>query len=97
MELWTRMRERFSSDTADLKIISVDTAAAVQEAVEALSPQRKMVFQLSREEGLTYEQIARRLQISTNTVRNHLTASLQFIRGHLNTGIKSLLCLLLLP
>ncbi|MDE3212604.1 MAG: hypothetical protein KGM98_05160, partial [Bacteroidota bacterium] len=35
---------------------------------------------LSREEGLKRHEIAERLQISPNTVRNHLLAALKFIR-----------------
>jgi RNA polymerase sigma-70 factor (ECF subfamily) len=83
MELWNQMQEMLSSENADQHILLEETKVAIQDAVSLLSPQRKMVFQLSREYGLTYEQIAERLHLSKNTVRNHLAASLQFIRGHL--------------
>lgn len=45
-----------------------------------MPPQRRMVFNLSREEGLSYKEIADKLNISTNTVKNHLVKALQTIR-----------------
>jgi|SRR5690242_3082728 len=91
MELWSRMQEMLSPEQADHKIAFADTAASVQQAVAQLSPQRKIVFLLSREHGLTYEQIAERLHLSTHTVRNHVAASLQFIRSHLAMSLRSIL------
>lgn len=45
----------------------------IQAAVEQLPPIRKKVFQLSRMQGLSYQDIARELSISTKTVEDHLT------------------------
>jgi len=55
----------------------------VDEAVKNLSEQRRRVYLLKYEEGLSYEDIAQRLHISRNTVRNHLVESLQLIRDYL--------------
>ncbi len=55
----------------------------VQEVVNDLSPQRKKVYLLSREAGLTVPQIAEALNLSPNTVRNTLQSSLGAIRDHL--------------
>lgn len=85
LELWQKMQELSSADAADTQSILADTTLAIRDAISMLSPQRRKVFQLSREHDLTYEQIAERLQISTHTVRNHIAASLQFIRAHLHT------------
>lgn len=57
--------------------------STVQEVVNDLSPQRKKVYQLSREAGLTVPQIAEALNLSPNTVRNTLQSSLGAIRDHL--------------
>lgn len=83
MELWNRMQEMTGPESADNEIAFTETNSIIQKAIEQLSPQRQLVFQLSREQGLSYEQISKRLQISTHTVRNHIAASLQFIRTHL--------------
>lgn len=52
-------------------------------AIEKLPEKRKMVFLLSRHEGLNNEEIANRLQISKNTVENQMTQALKFLREKL--------------
>ncbi|MGH2613324.1 MAG: RNA polymerase sigma-70 factor, partial [Rhabdochlamydiaceae bacterium] len=91
--LWNRMQElREMEVPADTHIHLQETQEIIKNTVLQLSPQRRMVFELSRDEGLTYEQIAERMHISSNTVRNHMAASLRFIRYNLSTSIV-LICL----
>jgi len=52
-------------------------------AIGQLSPKRKEIFILSRERGLTHEQIAQHLNLSKNTVRNTMAESLRTIRHFL--------------
>jgi RNA polymerase sigma-70 factor (family 1) len=52
-------------------------------ATSQLSPQRRLVYQLNKEEGLTNEEIADQLNLSKNTVKNHLLAALTYIRSYL--------------
>ena len=60
-----------------------DSAALIQKAVNNLPPQQKNVYQLSRQQGLKYDEIALQLNISQNTVRNHLVKALQTIREYM--------------
>jgi RNA polymerase sigma-70 factor (family 1) len=55
----------------------------LREAVNHLPAQRRKVYQLVREEGLSHAEIADRLQISKHTVRNHVAEALQEIRIYL--------------
>lgn len=48
-----------------------------------LSPQRRRVYELSREENMTYAEIAKDMDLSVNTVENYMVASLSFFRKHL--------------
>ena len=54
----------------------------LQDALALLSPQRRLVYQLSRQRGLNHEEIARQLQLSRHTVKNHLVEALRFIRHY---------------
>jgi len=85
-EVWEKL-ELISNDAPDDKIIHNDTVSNIESAVKNLSPQRKKVYQLSREEGLSYDQIAKKLNLSSNTVRNHISASLEFIRQFINENM----------
>lgn len=55
----------------------------LMEAIHRLPAQRGLVFRLKNIEGLSYAEIADRLHISKNTVRNQMVKSLQAIRDHL--------------
>lgn len=55
----------------------------IEQAVNSLPAKRKMVYLLSRRDGLSRAEIASRLNISENTVRNQLTEALQFIQDYL--------------
>ena len=72
-----------SHNDTEEKMLLRDRAALVQQAVDQLPPQQKSVYELSRLEGMNYEQIAEQLQISPNTVRNHLVKALRSIRDYM--------------
>lgn len=69
----------FQENAYDLDLIE----RLIKEAVAQLPTQGRLVFELQRNEGLSYQDIASRLGISRNTVRNHMVKSLHFIRGYL--------------
>ncbi|MCS3797052.1 RNA polymerase sigma factor [Niastella sp. OAS944] len=55
----------------------------IGEAVDKLPAQRKKIYRMSRDEGKSIPEIASILNISPNTVKNALVASLKFIREYL--------------
>lgn len=59
----------------------------LQGLLNELSPRQKEIFQLSREEGLSHKEIAEKLGISANTVKNHLVTTLSFLKGNLDNGL----------
>ncbi len=65
--------------------------ALIQSAINQLPPQRKRVFELSRNEGLTYEAIAVRLGISRETVKVQMVKALSFLRHVIRHHITPLL------
>ena len=60
--------------------IAADLRRAAAEAVAHLPPQRREVFRLAREEGLTYAEIAEVLGLSPQTVANHMSLALADLR-----------------
>lgn len=59
-----------------------ETEGLLDKAIASLSPQRQKVYLLSRRQGLRIEEIAAEMQISYNTVRNHLVEALRQIRHY---------------
>ena len=72
-----------SSNNAEESMLFRDCEALVQQAVLGLPAQQKKVYTLSRQQGLSNEEIARQLNLSPNTVRNHLSEALRSIRAFL--------------
>ena len=75
---WQRLAA-FSNETEDAVLLA-DFQRQTETLLATLPPQQRLVFRLSRYEGLTHEQIAEQLQISPHTVHNHLTAALKTLR-----------------
>jgi RNA polymerase sigma-70 factor (family 1) len=59
-----------------------ETEGLLDKAIASLSPQRQKVYLLSRRQGMRIEEIAAEMQISYNTVRNHLVEALRQIRHY---------------
>jgi len=62
------------------KIVQEEVRAFVRQAIDKLTPQQKLVFLLSRQDGLKHDEIAQRLNITKNTVKNHIVEALKFLR-----------------
>jgi len=60
-----------------------ETREFFSQLIRQLPPKKKLIYKLTREEGLTHNQIAQRLNISKNTVKNHLVETLKFFRENL--------------
>jgi RNA polymerase sigma-70 factor (ECF subfamily) len=52
----------------------------ISNAVNQLPPQQRLVYSLSRDEGLKYNEIADQLNLSKNTVKAHLKKALSTLR-----------------
>jgi RNA polymerase sigma-70 factor (ECF subfamily) len=81
------------SQTADAPLKEKESHAILQQAISRLSPKRRLVYELSRENALSHDQIAAYLNLSKSTVNNHLVESLRFIRHYLNGHLE--VCVLL--
>jgi RNA polymerase sigma-70 factor (ECF subfamily) len=67
----------------ETQLLEKDYQNIIQAAVRQLSPQRRLVYTLSRDKGMTHDEIARELNLSIHTVNNHTKEALKAIRGFL--------------
>ncbi len=83
------------TDTVEDQLLTKENELRLQEALSRLSPQQKLIFTLSRHQGMKHEEIASRLNISRNTVKTHLVHALKTLRGILHFHADTLLPILL--
>ena len=95
-ELFEEIEERFSADGADVLLDVKETQKIIDSAVDSLPEKCKHIYKLSRENHLSYKQIAEQLQISPKTVDNQLTIALKRLRNALGNFILLLLFFFLL-
>jgi len=58
----------------------------INNALAQLSPQKKLIYELSRKEGKSYDEIAETLHLSPHTVKSHLVKALKFIRNYMKNN-----------
>lgn len=73
-----------TSDT-DARLLHLELKQILDNAVNQLPSQQKLVYQLSRVEGLKHKEIADQLHISPLTVKKHMQQALFFIRQQFNS------------
>lgn len=81
-QVWANISETSSEEPAQ-QLEARESKQLVHQALEALSPQKQTVFQLSRQQGLSHEEIARQLGLSKSRVKNLLVETLKHIRVYL--------------
>jgi RNA polymerase sigma-70 factor (ECF subfamily) len=79
------------ADLVEDHVLTKENEARLQNALNHLSPQQKLIFTLSRQEGMKHEEIATRLNISRNTVKTHLVHALKTLKDILYLSESALL------
>lgn len=80
----TDMEEEASHEMVDL----------INKVVETLSPQRKLIFKLKIEEGLSNSEIAQKLNLSVNTVKFQYSQTLKILRDKVGKGMITVVTLI---
>jgi len=76
------MSTQYTSDEAYEK---QELKAQIQHVISKLPEQRRIIFEMSRIQGLSNAEICENLSISPQTVKNQISESLKFIRKSLNS------------
>ena len=81
-ELKAEMLRNMSKCIPDciVQIEGSETERYMYNIIDQLPARQKEIFLLSREKGLTHKEIAEKLNISPNTVKNHLVQALKTLR-----------------
>ncbi|MFV5688628.1 RNA polymerase sigma factor [Flavobacterium sp. ZT3R25] len=66
-------------------IAEADYDIIKNKAIEQLSPKRRIIFEMSRNKEMTYEEISKELNISVSTVKGQMSKTLADIRNFLET------------
>ncbi len=73
------------SDNSTDKILDYNESNRIlTQAIENLSPQQRTAYTLCHIEGLKYEEVAKKMNISSRTVQAHMHQALKHIREHFN-------------
>jgi len=67
----------------EMLLISTETGESISVKIEELGEPTRSIFLMSREERLTYVQIAGKMDIAVKTVEKHMTRALRQLRGQL--------------
>lgn len=69
-------------EDVDLKLQWQQYEQILQAAIDLLPPQRQKIFKLCRQEGKKYEEVAAELNISRNTVKEHMVLAAKSIKEY---------------
>lgn len=94
--LWLQVQQAATSNPVEETLDFRESMQIINQAIEQLPPQRKKIYLLNRMEGLSYEEIAQKLNISKSTVSNQLVEATKFIREYIKgTGGAAIFFLIL--
>lgn len=70
---------RFEIDelTPETAFFTAEVRHEIEQAINQLPPKTKLVFQMAKVEGLKYKEIAEILNISVNTIDNHVATAIK--------------------
>ena len=63
--------------------VEFELSEKINESIQALPEKRREIFRLSREEGLKYREIAKKLNVSVKTVETQMSLAIKFLRDKL--------------
>lgn len=79
---WVNLSQDHRNLTEEL-LNEKESRELISEAVASLTEKKQAIFRLSRQEGLSHQEIAREMSLSVQTVKNILTEILRHIKIHL--------------
>jgi RNA polymerase sigma-70 factor (ECF subfamily) len=94
--LWNQI-QLVNDIQADSSTLVHEYESHLRKAVSILPSQQKKVYQLSREQDMTHDQIAVQLKLSKHTVNNHIVEAQRFIRSYLSKNCDIAFLIVVMP
>lgn len=88
-KLWEALQQKVTNEATLLE--KEEAELFLKKLLSKLSPQQRKIFRMSREDGLSHQQIADELQLSKDTVKKHVANSLKIFKFHLKNYVQFLL------
>jgi RNA polymerase sigma-70 factor (ECF subfamily) len=82
LRMWRWNEREWRNETEEM-VYANEGQRFINRALAQLSPQKKLIYELSRKEGKSYDEIAETLHLSPHTVKSHLVKALKFIRNYM--------------
>jgi len=83
--------EQESENQIEALLNEKENKAILENVISQLPPQQKLIYKLAKQEGLSREEIAKKLNISPNTVKNHLGAAVEYLRCYFKKGASAII------
>jgi len=87
-KMWLNLQVS-SNETEELVYLE-DLERFTEQVLASLPKQQQLVYRMSRQQELSYDEIAEELNISRNTVKNHLVSALKTLRTQLQKAFSIL-------
>ena len=87
-KMWLNVK-KVSNETEE-EVFLEDLSRFTEQVLSKMPKQQQLIFRMSRHQELSYDEIAEELNISRNTVKNHLVAALKTLRTQLNKAFSIL-------
>lgn len=78
--MWSRFQNSYEVNDPSRHLEYKETEQRLKMAIESLRGRNRQVFELSRDNGMKYHEIAEHLGISINTVECHMVSALSKLR-----------------
>jgi RNA polymerase sigma-70 factor (ECF subfamily) len=84
--IWDNLQQILNDTEQHLEVKEYNEV--IQRAIDLLPPQRRLIYQLNKNEGMDYQEIATELQLSKHTVKNQLFSAVQSVRRFISKNTK---------
>ena len=88
-------QEREDSDNyIEALLIEKENRTILENVISQLPHQQRLIYKLAKQEGVSRDEIARQLNLSPNTVRNHLAAAVEYLRIYFKKSVSAIILII---